>query len=290
MRNLALLSVAAVSISMACVQDPPPDLAGAGSPGQEIFNAYIMPILEQRCASCHANPSDPNMAPDYLGTSKTKFYDMLVQNVTMVSCSIDNSMLLAKGFDKDHPGGDLSPSEREKVTTWLSTEALDRFGGVCRGGPSEQGGPSGHDGPSGPLTGMEAMKQFGDCMTLEDWVATGMPLMANLPSQLGNQTFQCKSCHSEGTGSNWMDDQSNIERNFEKMRYPSASFRLFQWSSSLTDGSYEDIVQSYRWHDKGKEGGNHPTYELTPENVAAIDAWFQTTYDKWKDGLCTPKD
>jgi hypothetical protein len=275
----------------ACVETPPGDIPQLMSAGEKLFGDYIMPLLEQRCASCHADPSDSYMAPDYLGTSKSMYYDMLVKNVAMVSCDVENSILLVKGFDKNHPGGDLSSDEREKVTTWLSTEALDRFGGRCEGSTSV---------PTAlpQLTGQEAMKQFGDCMTLEDWKATGMHLVANqLCTYLGNGNNQCKGCHSEGQGSNWMsypDDVQGVDQEavlaeyFEKMRYPYASFNLIRWRPNLTDGSFEDIVQSNRWRDKGKDGGNHATYELSPENAAAIDAWFQTTYDRWKSGLCTP--
>jgi hypothetical protein len=301
MRTLALLSIAGLSIVIGCEQEPPDDIVQQPPPteeesiGKKYFDTHVMPILEGRCAGCHSNPGDPTNAPDYLGASKDSFYDMLVGNALMVRCDVAQSILLLKSFDKDHPGGSLSASERGEVDTWLTIEAQDRFGGTCDD-PQTTDPP---DPPTpGMLTGQEAMKQFGDCMTIEDWKSTGMHLVANQTcTYLNNANNTCYGCHNSGQGSNWMPDPTDdaaVAEAFEKMRYAYGSFNLIRWSVN-PDGSFNDIVPSNRWRDKGKvtvvdenTKAAHPTYELTQENSAAIDAWFNLTYEKWKNGPCAP--
>jgi hypothetical protein len=310
---ITLPLLASLPLLTACSQEAPKELAqppGGETPSAArlYFDDNVEIVFEGRCASCHANEGDPTAAPDYLGLSVEQYYDHLVQRTDFVSCNPENSLLLNKGFDPGHPGGDLSVDERQKIETWLNIEANQRFDSVCGGGtppptPDDDGTEqttSTGGTPTPPpevLTGTKAMEQFGECMTLTDWVDTGMPLVSNQNSNLGDITYDgCYSCHNAPQGMNLMPDPNlelsgpEIDKAYEYMRHMYASFNLVTWTVNDADGSFKDLVKSNRWRDKGIEaqadGSTHPAYELTEERQAAYEAWFDLTYARWQAGEC----
>ena len=314
---VSAMSLTLLPVLSACSQVAPQELAQ--TPGGETpsaarlyFDDNVEVVFEGRCASCHANESDATAAPDYLGLVATQYYDHLVQRTDFVSCNPENSLLLNKGFDPGHPGGDLSADERQKIETWLNVEANERFDSVCGGttapppdddGVEETSSTTGETPTPPPevLTGTKAMEQFGECMTLTDWVDTGMPLVANQNSNLGDITFDgCYSCHNAPQGMNLMPDPNlelsgkEVEKAYEYMRHMYASFNLVTWTVNDEDGSFKDLVKSNRWRDKGIEaaapGSTHPMYELSPERQAAYEAWFDVTYARWKTGDCLAEE
>jgi hypothetical protein len=313
MRSYHVLLIAlSVSASLAaCAENPPSTLgattgAGAGeptpSPAQAYFEQNVAPIFLGTCADCHANTADEHGAPDFLGLSVEAYYGELTARTDFVSCDTANSVLLLKGADPGHAGPPLTDGQHDKVGLWLDLEADERFGGKCDGvKPSDAASTSttvasssstgGMEEPP-PLTGQVAMKQFGDCMTLEDWTATGMPLVANQISDYGGNDVPCYSCHNAGTGENWMPDpnganaEADIAEAFEAMRYMYASFNLVRWTVNNEDGSFKDLVASQRWRDKGQEGTSHPSYTLSAEYQGYYEAWFTQVYDKWSSGEC----
>jgi hypothetical protein len=259
----------------------------------------VQVIYEGVCADCHSNPSDIHGAPDFLGLTPEGFYDSLVENTAFVACDVGNSILLLKGNDPGHAGPALTEPQALKVRTWLELEADARFGGDCGGsGVTTAGsggaGGTGGSGPVTPLTGEAAMQQFGDCMTLTDWVDSGMPLIANQQSEYLNNQVPCYACHNNfQTGENAMPnpnvgDDAEIALAFEFMRHMYASFNLVRWTTSQEDGSFVDLVPSYRWRDKGQEGTNHPSYTLDQIYLEYYEDWFQRTYDRWQAGECDP--
>lgn len=281
-----------ISITAACTPNAEDEPTGGTPPGdsptaaRQCFIDDVKPLVESTCADCHSNVNDEFGAPDFLDVIPTDYYASLVSRTDFVGCDVDNSLLLVKGLDADHPGGDLTPPQHERVKNWLNKEAMERFGGKCTT-PT----PTGEEEPPGPLTGLDAIAQFGACMTLEDWLNKKMDLVANQTALSQDQVMPCYSCHAGGQGSNWMPDPQNsgeVSQAFEKMRVPYKIFKLIQWTVNDEDGSFKDIVPANRWRDKGKEKG-HPEYTLEPQYVEYIDQWFQLTYDKWKSGTCTLK-
>ena len=323
MRGYVLVSAVCLSTIMACANELPGDLggttAGTGtttgaqqpSEARAYFDANVEPILAGTCADCHANSADVHGAPDFLGLAVDEYYDKLTTNPIMVGCDIKNSILLLKGLDPGHAGPPLTDGQHDKVMTWLSMEAEERFGGSCSGpststsattgggttggGGDMTGGTTGAGGSDpGPITADVAMKQFGDCMTLDDWISTGMPMVANQLSDYNNNDVPCYSCHNAGSGENWMPNpnlanaDTEIANAFEKMRYVYASFNLVRYTVNNQDGSFKDLVPAYRWRDKGQEGTDHPSYQLKAEYLAYYEAWFAATYEKWVNVPCYP--
>lgn len=273
---------------------------GEPCPGEArwLFEHDVRPLVETNCADCHSNPHDALGAPDFLDVVPGDFYASLVSRADFVRCDVGDSLILTKGLDPDHPGGALTEPQRERVEGWLRKEAEERFGGVCKDPPvvaGSGGAGSGNPGtgagagnPSGDLDGLAAIAQFGDCMTLDDWNETNMPLVAKQHADDGQGSVQCYTCHSGGTGDNWMVDPASdaaVADAFEKMRRPYSIYKLVWWTVHDEDGSFKDIVQSHRWRDKGSDP-EHASYALAPEYQEYIDEWFTRTYDRWKSGAC----
>lgn len=278
------------SDELTCVSGPGP------CPGEArwLFDHDVEPLLETTCADCHANPVDAHRAPDFLDIVPGDHYASLVSRRDFVGCDVANSFLLTKGLDPDHPGGALTGPQHDRVEGWLRKEAEERFGGACKRAPAVPGGGgAGAQAPSGSDTGSAAIARFGDCMTLEDWKETGMPLVAAQVADGGQGPAPCYSCHEGGAGSNWMPDPTQdaaderVAAAFEEMRRPYSVYKLVRWTVNDADGSFRDIVQSWRWRDKGSDP-DHPTYELAQEHRDAVDAWFARTYDRWRSGACAP--
>jgi len=302
MRGVLLVSALCASMITACFTVDESELSGAdATSARQLFDEDVEPLLKAVCGDCHANPSDYYGAPDYL-TTMGDHYTSLISRGEFVRCDVENSLLLVKGRDLGHPGGSLTEPQHGKVEGWLLKEANDRFGGRCKG-PSPDpetvgsGGGGGSEGAgtdtsSTPLRGADALKQFGDCMTLDDWINTGMPLVAKQTALSQNEQTPCYSCHSGGTGSNWMPNPDAggaaqaIEQAFNKMREQYGIFNLVRWTVHKEDGTFKDIVPSYQWRDIGIQPGAHPPYALQPEYVRAIEDWYNLTYEKWKSGSC----
>jgi hypothetical protein len=257
---------------------------GPGGPnGRAFFDENVSPILNNGtagalCASCHSSEfPDTTAGPDFLGTATTTYYDSLVANVVYVNATPASSRLLTRG---QHLGPAFTAPQAALVTEWLEIEAL-RFAPMGTGGAGGGGVP-----PTG-LTGAELLQEFSDCMTLNDWITTGMPDVA-----LNGTLTQgaCYSCHQSGIGENFMTDPANeaslndgfaLERNMPFLQ------NLVTFAVDPVTGQATSVVQSYRWQDHGDEPGTHPKYLMAVQNVAAIDNWFTVVSAKLVNGECT---
>lgn len=252
---------------------------GSTQDGRAYFEENVSPIADAACASCHSSAySDAYAAPDFLGGSAAEYYDALVANVKYVNASPQSSVFLKKGL---HTGPAFSTGEAVLVETWLAIEAEARFGG----GNTTSSTSSGNQPPTGP-TAEEGMAAFGDCMTLEDWTASGIQMVA---AQSTLTDGPCHKCHQSGSGANYMTSpatDASVLDGFEASRYGAPAQKLITWTLDPNTGAFTDIVQSHRWYDKGSEGSAHPKYVLTTQYVDAIDAWFDLAYAKWKSGAC----
>jgi cytochrome c553 len=291
---------------------PPVDPTGGGNAGsvtaeRAFFDEHVLPIMVNTCANCHSNAGDQYGAPEFLGLAQDQYYDALSKNTSFVGCDIENSILLLKGLDPAHVGGPLTLEQHEKVETWLTLEAIARFNGTCGGPPTTTattstaattgagGGGTGGEGgaaPVGPMTGQQAMEEFGKCMSLSDWIDSGMPLIANQQCEYQNNTLQCYNCHNNfATGStalpnpNAANATEEIERAFEQMRHMYSSFALVRWNVNPEDGSFKELVSSYRLRDKGM-ALNHPTFELSAERVGYYEDFMARTMAKYEAGPC----
>lgn len=240
-----------------------------GNDGVEVFNGEVRAILVAACAQCHSSEFSSN-GPDFLGASAGDFYGMLTTKSRFVSSSPQNSALLNKG---EHTGPAFTSTQHAAVSKWLSIEANERFG-ACSG-----------VAPSNCKTAEALLAEFGACMTLDDWTTSKMHEISTQTSTFG----ACHTCHALGAGGNYMTNPvsvPDIELGFDKMRKLSPILNLVAWPDMGPGGECPDIKPSYRWRDKGIDGGEHPKYVLAPEHEAALDAWFAVTYAKWKNGPC----
>lgn len=291
MRNSHWISgVIAMMATAGCSsREEPPPLSAA----RQLFEEDIMPLLNGVCADCHSNANDEHGAPDFLDTVDGQYYESLVARTDFVGCDVNNSLLLTKGLHEEHPGGKLTGPQHDKIVSWLLKEATDRFNGVCNG-PEMVPGTGGGEMPPVTLTALAAMEQFRNCMTLEDWKKAEMPVVGETIALEGDTPKPCYSCHEvDGSGGNWMSGSENvstaasIENVFNNMS-KSKSYSIYRLVGAIQndqDGSFVDIVQSYRWRDKS-EDEKHPTYTLSSVNQGRVDTWFSLTYNKWKSGSC----
>lgn len=236
--------------------------SGGGTDPQAFFDANVKPILAQACASCHAdNPNDATGGPDFLGLTEADYYESLLAESRFVNSAPETSYLLTKGL---HTGPAFSATQYDVVLEWLELEAA----AISNGGGGVFEGP----------TGEELIQQFSDCMTLDDWVATGMQTVATQPTLNG---IPCSSCHQSGTGGNYMTNpntQASIEEGFYKMQPRPFVERLVTYEvvTSENGNQHAELVQSYGWAEKGNGGSDHPKYVFT-EQQPKVDEWFSIT-------------
>jgi hypothetical protein len=243
--------------------------AGAGSgtgsgvdPGTDpmaFFDEKVKPILAQMCDSCHAEKAvDQTGGPDFLGVTQEDYYAKLVAESRFVSAVPEQSYLLTKGA---HLGPAFAADQYAIVLQWLQLEAAQDTGG----------GGGVFEGP----TGVELIEKFAGCMTLEQWTENEMQTVALQPTQPGTP---CASCHASGTGANYMTNpntEAGIEEGFINMSEPPLVERLvtFDVVTGPNGNQHAEIVQSYRWRDKGNDGSAHPKY-VFQDQQPKLDAWF----------------
>lgn len=92
--------------------EPEPDTAG-----RTTFETTILPLLEDRCAVCHA---DPAMAPAFL-TENPDVYDTVMAWPSLVVVETpEQSRLITKG---DHDGPAWEQAQVDAILEWLAIEA-----------------------------------------------------------------------------------------------------------------------------------------------------------------------
>ena len=281
-------------VALGCVDEPPTGLVpppGPGSSGllddgiytaKELFDRDVYPIFSSRCTPCHSLGF--NDAPIWMGVDASNSYARIEAYPKTFMAFPENSWFLLKG---EHTGPALADYEKLLISDWLQAEVKERsLVGEEYYGP-EGGGGAGGSG-SGPVTLNEALAQFGSCMTMDDWVATGM---VNLPNQ-STEFGACKACHFEGMGGNYLSGNSTTT--FEKNRAFPFVLKIAVGTVD-ENGAFLDLVAARRHIDKGVESQNcnqepcHPKFTLSPAMVAAVDDFFTFTYTRWKtQGTCTP--
>ncbi len=251
---------------------------------KELFDRDVYPIFSSRCTPCHS--LGYNDAPIWMGVDASNSYARIEAYPKVFIAYPENSLFLLKG---QHTGPALEGYEQILISDWLQAEVKERtLVGDEYYGPEGGGGAGGAGGSGGgPITLSEALTQFGNCMTFDDWQATGM---VNLPDQT-TEAGACKACHFAGMGGNYLSGDSTIT--FEKNQtFP---FVLKIAVGTVDDqGAFLDLVAARRHIDKGLESQNcnqepcHPKFLLSAEMEAAVDNFFMFTYDRWKQGACTP--
>lgn len=254
---------------------------------KELFDRDVYPIFSSRCTPCHS--LGYNEAPVWMGVDSSNSYARIEAYPKTLIAYPENSWFRLKG---QHTGPALEPYEDLLISDWLNAEVKERslvgeeyYGPEGGGGAGGMGGAGG--GSSGPVTLSEALEQFGNCMTMDDWQATGMVDLPNQPTEAG----ACKACHFAGMGGNYLSGDAAVT--FDKNR-------MFPYVLKIAvgtvddNGAFLDLVAARRHIDKGVESQNcdtepcHPKFTLSPAMEAAVDDFFMFTYSRWKQGPCAP--
>ena len=283
--------------AFSCVEEPtnglaPPPTGGSGGipddgfyTAKELFDRDVYPIFSTRCTPCHS--LGDNSAPIWMGVDSSNSYARIEAYPKSFIVYPDNSLFLLKG---QHTGPALEAYEKVLISDWLTAEVKERsLVGEEYYGPEGGGGAGGGGGGAGggPVTLEEALMQFGNCMTQDDWQATGMVNLPDQPTEFG----ACKTCHFAGMGGNYLSGDPAVT--FEKNRIFPFVLKIAVGTVDDT-GAFADLVAARRHIDKGIESQNcnqepcHPKFTLSADMVAAVDDFFMFTYSRWKQGACTP--
>jgi hypothetical protein len=221
---------------------------------REFFIKEVFPELGKNCAICHA-PGD-ECAPPFMRTTAEGSYDELRAFGGLV-VHAENSNLIHYGA---HTGPALTATLEELVTEWLKLERPEP--------------------PSGK-TQLQALDEFGPCMTQPNFTSTGFYKLAYQQTDAG----PCGSCHKTGEAGTWLgfNQGEMFERNQERpwiKRLVKATFD--------GDGNFVDLVASTRLIDKVEVncGSPHPSASVYDENVIAISEYFEITHQAWMIGDC----
>ncbi len=260
--------LAGVATSQQAPQDPQPsptpaNPTPAASTAKTDFDTDVAPILSANCAACHAG-TGTTVGPDYLGTGPSDFYGKLVADPRMVNNTPAASLLITQGA---HEGPAFTTAQGAAVLTWLTAETTER---------ANLPNP-----PPALNLGARKLQQFAACMTFSDFKATGLSDLPNQNTNVGN----CKTCHSIGDYVLLGGDSSANFKALSTIPY----LMKFAAAELAVDGTFQDIVPTNRFADKGGESG-HPAYTLSSTRKTALQKFFQDTYSKWKAGACGSPD
>jgi mono/diheme cytochrome c family protein len=149
----------------------PPSEPEPDSAGRTTFETRIRPLLDDRCAVCHA---DPAMAPAFLSRNP-EVYDTVIAWPSLVRIDEpERSRLITKG---EHDGPAWEQSQIDAILAWLEVEADPAEDVVV---PDDEDDPVEDDGeviPDDPL-----------CRDLDAFASMARPPLDE----------QCGNCHGGG--------------------------------------------------------------------------------------------
>jgi hypothetical protein len=157
--------------------------------------------------------------------------------------------------------------------------------------PSPSAPPASATEDVGPTkTLQQALGEFGACMSLEEWITTGIYKMYKAATEEGQE---CQACHSDGSGGVTLSD--DVLATFQAhQRFP-AIMRLVTGTVDER-GNFKSLVPSNRYIDKGIDTclaglACHPKFTLPVENEIqadqkAVSSFVQRTLDRWLEGEC----
>jgi cytochrome c5 len=249
------------------------DVAPSGAApltARELFDNNVRQVLETKCGACH-EAGNTFAYPDLFGTrNPSTYYDRVVADPRFLSARPEDSLLLLKGA---HSGPAFLREEAQKVTGWLLKESAERGTGVAVAPPAPAGDRR-------PRSLAEAITRFGACMNREIWDQTyGLSEETQIAHQQTEQG-ECTACHSTGTAGAFLS--ASVADTFDLNRTRPYVLKLVLGTSN-DDGSFKDLVPAWRYERKGGEGGDHPSYLLTPERKAAIDSFVDQTLVRFRD-------
>jgi hypothetical protein len=266
----------------------PPGSTGSGMGAKQFYIEKVHPAFDLTCTWCHAakeaGTEPPGNAPQWLSLSPETAYSNIEAYQGLIAHP-ENSLIILQG---EHMGPALVPKQEQLVREWLMLEVEER-NLPDPGAPTTSTG-SGSNPPG--LSAEDALNQFAACMTIDNYLATGMNLV---PHQTTVGFGVCRGCHNTGWAGAFLDDDSQLTFDMNKQR----PYLLKLVTADVQNGAFVDLVQSERFRMKGTEPCSylldmdpendiycHPKYILNPNVDQAVNDFFTVTYDAWKAGDC----
>jgi hypothetical protein len=228
---------------------------------RQLFDQNVAPLLGA-CSSCHAGAGDPG-APAFLGANAAAYYSSLTSNARFVNNDPTKSVLVT--HKHSGTGVDLTTAQLKYVTDWLQQENVEH---VLPPPPT-----------AAASTATTELAKFAKCMVQADYNTAGMNDVQNQDT-IG-AAGPCYSCHSTGL---YVYLSKDATQNFTMLQ-TQPSLSKFVDAEYNADGTFKDIVQTYRIRDRGTAPG-HPQYVLSSARTSALDTFFTSTYTKYKAGNC----
>ncbi len=260
-------------------------MGGVTITARDLFDRNVAPLLQQKCASCHANTS-PGDGPDFMGASPnpTTWYTAIAAARTVIGntpylqvASPQDSPLIAKG---EHSGPAFSASEVATISAFLVKEAQER--GLGNPNPSPSPSPTADYTPKNLR---EAIVRFTACMQRADWDQTVAQNQQTNFAYQNSTDGPCYACHATGTAGAYLSQNSSdtFDAHKDSSRYYVLKLVL---GTVNADGSFKDLVPAYRMRDKGAPPFGtppHPSYQLTPERDQALNEFVDRTLTRFRD-------
>ena len=257
--------------------EPEPD-----SVARQQYEADVEPLLASACQSCHVGALDAptDLSYNFLGPTPGDFYVALTADSAIIGgFNPDLATLITKG---EHDGGAArawTDAEKATITEWLITEAEERDV------PLDDGTDTPPGGTATPTTSREALAQWAGCMSIDDWLQSQVFQWANKGSDRG----QCESCHNQGAGGFFANDDENLM--FEMNRYEiyiTTFFTARPKNIANPSEGYEVVLNEQKLRAKANTVG-HPAYNPDGGNqMQYLRDFYDLTMARMAAGTCGP--
>lgn len=250
--------------------------------GRQVFDSTVAPMLAGKCVACHAGAIDAlnDFSLNFLGaTGESGYYAAITTEESVIggfNPAVAN--LLLKG---EHDGGNAPAwvqTEKDTITEWLLTEAEER------GVPLDDGEDTPPVGTT-PTTSREALAQWAGCMSIDDWNASLVYQWADKGSERG----QCMSCHNQGAGGFFANDDANLMFEMNRFEiYITTFFTAAPKNIANPSEGYEVRINEQKLRAKANAVG-HPAYNPDGgEQMQYLQSFYDLTMARLAAGNCAP--
>jgi mono/diheme cytochrome c family protein len=283
MRTIKITAAFAMALgSVGCVGSLTPDTGDdtvdppITSAARQMFEAEVSPMLSA-CSGCHVGAIDQSPLKFLGNAGPTGYYDALIAEESVIG-GFDPGLanMVNKGQHDEGRARAWTDAEKGVITSWLLAEADER--GI-------ETDPNPNPGNTTPTTSREALAQWSACMSIDDWNASQVYLWADKGSERG----QCMSCHNQGAGGFFANDDATLM--FDMNRYEIYITTFFTASPiDITNPSagYQVLVNEQKLRLKANAAG-HPAYN--PDGGDQMDFlynFYNLTKARLDAGTCNP--
>jgi len=258
------------------VVDPP-----VATPGRLAFDSNVAPMVAAACASCHVGPIDAvgDLSLNYMGSAGPDGYYAAITAEPSVTGGFnpDLANLILKGEHDNGAARAWTQTEMDAIAEWLLTEADDRGIELDDGAPEP--------GTLTPTTSREALAQWSACMSIDDWNTSLVFQWADKGSERG----QCMSCHNQGAGGYYANDDSDLMYEMNKYEiYITTFFTAAPINVADPSQGYQVLINEQKLRAKANATG-HPGYNPDGGNqMQYLRNFYDLTKARIDAGTCPP--